>query len=410
MTPSGDRASESDVAAEKLWSAATGRRFPLHAVLRPRYRETQKARWRRLGEGESSDKSEHSKSQLPLAFSRAGSVTMGPVKTASRNHRRRLKNRTRARRRKRPAIARRACTIGPANCVENYDSIYEIASDPGCIDEPVIRVEPAASETLYYHRNQQYSVTALMSSTGAVVERYAYTAYGEPKFLRSTGTVLTDSVKDNRFTYTGRERDESIGLYHFRARMYDGESGGFCGRDPLMYIDGLRLYAYAKLRPLHWLDFTGLKPVGVVPQVLDFLKANCKRKFNPMKKENFPGRARGTTGCVAGKIEGILSDNLSQDEEMHTQCGFDECTTEHEADHVLYYKEICGEDFCKGKSCEENEYGMISLNGRGCGTVLQCPAYIISLNCMVPEIQTNTSRTVTGRSMPIVSMRQQKSS
>ena len=138
-------------------------------------------------------------------------------------------------REKRPAAARRACTIGPANCVENYDSIYEFASDPGYIDEPVIRVEPAANETLYFHRNQQYSVTALTSSTGAVVERYAYTAYGEPKFLSGTGTVLTDSAKDNRYTYTGREWDKVIGLYHFRARMYDVESGRFCGRDPIGY-------------------------------------------------------------------------------------------------------------------------------------------------------------------------------
>ena len=29
------------------------------------------------------------------------------------------------------------------------------------IDEPVLRYEPSATETLYYHRNQQYSVTAL---------------------------------------------------------------------------------------------------------------------------------------------------------------------------------------------------------------------------------------------------------
>jgi RHS repeat-associated protein len=67
-----------------------------------------------------------------------------------------------------------------------------------------------------------------------VVERYAYSAYGEPKLLSGTGTVLPDSAKDNRYTYTGREWDKAIGLYHFRARMYDSESGRFCGRDPLI--------------------------------------------------------------------------------------------------------------------------------------------------------------------------------
>jgi RHS repeat-associated protein len=186
------------------------------------------------------------------------------VKTASRKLHRRFKNRTRAGAGKRVTTARRACTVGPANCVENYDSIYETASDPGYIDEPVIRIEPAASETLYYSRNQQYSVTALTSSTGTVVERYAYSAYGEPKFFSGTGTVLTDSARDSRYTYTGRECDKAIGLYHFRARMYDAESGRFCGRDPIGFKGGGKnFYALLSLNPLDGTDPTGTRTMVI---------------------------------------------------------------------------------------------------------------------------------------------------
>ena len=32
------------------------------------------------------------------------------------------------------------------------------------------------------HRNQQYSIYAITDSAGAVSERYAYTAYGQPSF------------------------------------------------------------------------------------------------------------------------------------------------------------------------------------------------------------------------------------
>ena len=46
----------------------------------------------------------------------------------------------------------------------------------------------------------------------------------------------------NRYTYTGREWDETLGLYHFRARMYDSVSGKFLGRDPSGYVDGQSLY------------------------------------------------------------------------------------------------------------------------------------------------------------------------
>ena len=40
------------------------------------------------------------------------------------------------------------------------------------IDEPVLRVKPSASESLYYHRNQQYSVVALTNASAAIVERW----------------------------------------------------------------------------------------------------------------------------------------------------------------------------------------------------------------------------------------------
>jgi RHS repeat-associated protein len=101
------------------------------------------------------------------------------------------------------------------------------------IDEPVVRKAAGTSGTIhYYHRNQQYSITAMTSSTGAVAERYAYTAYGQPTILNASGTVLTSSAVGNRYTYTGREWDETLGLHHFRARWMSPLAGRFLGRDP----------------------------------------------------------------------------------------------------------------------------------------------------------------------------------
>ena len=108
----------------------------------------------------------------------------------------------------------------------------------------------------YYHRNQQYSVIALTSSTGAVQERYAYTAYGEPTITNATGSVLTASGVNNRYMYTGREWDNVIGQYHYRARMYDAGLGRFCSRDPIAYWDGLN--AYSSYFVLSKLDPSGL--------------------------------------------------------------------------------------------------------------------------------------------------------
>ncbi|WP_419194821.1 RHS repeat-associated core domain-containing protein [Novipirellula herctigrandis] len=73
-------------------------------------------------------------------------------------------------------------------------------------------------------------------------ERYAYDAYGTPTILDAAGTALTASAENNRYTYTGREYDVALGLYHYRARMYDPVAGRFCSRDPIGYVDGLSLY------------------------------------------------------------------------------------------------------------------------------------------------------------------------
>jgi len=111
------------------------------------------------------------------------------------------------------------------------------------IDEPVVRKTAGTGGTLvYFHRNQQYSVYALTDSSGNVSERYAYTAYGQPTFLNASATVQTSSAANNRYTYTGREWDQTIGLTHFRARWISGVVGRFISRDSIGYGDGLSLY------------------------------------------------------------------------------------------------------------------------------------------------------------------------
>ena len=126
------------------------------------------------------------------------------------------------------------------------------------IDEPVMR---AGNQHRYYHRGQQYSVTALTDSSGNVTERYAYTAYGTPTITDGAGATLTTSADNNRYTYTGREWDETLSLYHYRARMYDSISGRFLGRDPIGYlVDGPGLYLYVSSKPLVFVDSTGNSP------------------------------------------------------------------------------------------------------------------------------------------------------
>jgi RHS repeat-associated protein len=130
---------------------------------------------------------------------------------------------------------------------------YVVAS---YIDEPVVRKAAGTSGTIhYYHRNQQYSITAVTTSSGSVAERYAYTAYGQPTILDSSGSVLSSSAINNRYTYTGREWDQTLGLYHFRARWMSGLAGRFMGRDAIGY-EGSEwgLYEFVDSNPCDRLD------------------------------------------------------------------------------------------------------------------------------------------------------------
>ncbi|QDV86154.1 RHS repeat domain-containing protein [Planctomycetes bacterium TBK1r] len=102
---------------------------------------------------------------------------------------------------------------------------------------------PSIKFTVRYLRGQQYSITALTDSSGAIKERYAYDAYGGLSIFDGSGTARTTTAEGNRYTYTGREWDAELTLYHYRARMYDSSSGRFCSRDPIGYADGFNLYS-----------------------------------------------------------------------------------------------------------------------------------------------------------------------
>ena len=150
------------------------------------------------------------------------------------------------------------------------------------VDEPVLLIDGTAAgsvgagtdERFYYHRNQQYSITALTDNSGTPVERYAYTAYGEPTILDGAGTTTrTASFIGNPYLYTARAYDAETGLYYFRARMYEGRKGRFLSHDPIMYPDGANTYKgwFATRRT----DSMGLAECGDCPAKTYNEKTHC---------------------------------------------------------------------------------------------------------------------------------------
>ncbi|MFN7290719.1 MAG: RHS repeat domain-containing protein [Pirellula sp.] len=160
-----------------------------------------------------------------------------------------------------------------------FDSIESLTTSFSASVVPTLETTTVTEVALGYHRNQQYSITAMTTSTGAVAERYAYTAYGQPTILNASGSVLTGSAVGNRFTYTGREWDETLGLHHFRARWMSPLAGRFLGRDPIgyegsewglyEYLDGHALFGCDPFGKdwHHQLPLDGIEPAAFVAAI-----------------------------------------------------------------------------------------------------------------------------------------------
>ncbi len=186
--------------------------------------------------------------------------------------------------------------------------------------------EQITSENLnrHYDSNQQYSITALTDGGGTIVERYAYTAYGQVSFHDASGTVQTASASNSRYTYTGREWDEGLSLCHYRARMYDAVSGRFLSRDPIGFRGSKwNFYKFLGCKPLRYLDPLGLQDITFPPILID--PPNIDPPAPPIDwPENPTGTGLLTGACQQIKdrlrasmhpvIAKILEDQLSPSE------------------------------------------------------------------------------------------------
>jgi len=152
--------------------------------------------------------------------------------------------------------------------------------------------------------NQQYSITAVTTSAGAIAERYAYTAYGQPTILNASGTPLSPqtSTLSNRYSYTGREWDSTLGLHHFRARWMSPIAGRFLSRDPIDY-EGSQwgLYDYVAINPLVNTD-----PAGLGDSVSEYYK-KCMEKA--VGKKNPVDFCR----CMCAPIAPVAGKNCEKD-------------------------------------------------------------------------------------------------
>jgi len=128
---------------------------------------------------------------------------------------------------------------GSGNFVKRY--VYGVD-----LDEVLLEID-GSNDITYLHHDRMGSIIATTDDTGAVINTYAYSPWGE-----------CSSMSGTTFGFTGQRFDAETGLYFYKHRHYSPAIGRFLQPDPVRYEDGLNLYQYGHNNPNVYMDPMGL--------------------------------------------------------------------------------------------------------------------------------------------------------
>jgi len=125
---------------------------------------------------------------------------------------------------------------------------------PVYIDAMILRDRDAdgngsLEERLYAQQDANFNVTAIISTSGAVQERFALDAYGQVTFLNASWTTQSSSASDWVYLHQGGRFQAVGGTYSFRNRDYSIALGRWVQLDPLGLKVDANPYRYALNSP-----------------------------------------------------------------------------------------------------------------------------------------------------------------
>jgi len=110
-------------------------------------------------------------------------------------------------------------------------------------------------DVYYYHADHLGSASWITDASGIPLQHLQYLPFGE-SFINQRAT---GSSYNERFTFTGKEKDSETGFYYFGARYYDPSlSGLFISVDPMAdKYPSISPYAYCAWNPVKLVDPDG---------------------------------------------------------------------------------------------------------------------------------------------------------
>jgi RHS repeat-associated protein len=122
-------------------------------------------------------------------------------------------------------------------------------------DDTQREVDQAGTTSLRYQLdNHLGSVSLEVDGAAQLISYEEYFPYGGTAFIAGRNQK---EVKLKDYRYSGKERDDSTGLYYYGARYYAPWLGRWMKPDPAGTVDGLNLYAFVGGNPVLYGDVDG---------------------------------------------------------------------------------------------------------------------------------------------------------
>jgi len=127
------------------------------------------------------------------------------------------------------------------------------------------QVLAASSGNVYYLKDRLNTVNEITNATGDIVQKMEYSAFGVLRSVKDAAGGEVDFAAApvrTSFAYTGREFEPELGMYYYRARYYDPNTGRFLQQDPdpgklTSPITFLSKYIYTGNNPVMFGDPSG---------------------------------------------------------------------------------------------------------------------------------------------------------
>jgi RHS repeat-associated protein len=103
-----------------------------------------------------------------------------------------------------------------------------------------------------------FNVTAIMTPTGTVVERYGYDAFGAVRYMDGSFGSRSSSSYAWETLFGAYRYDAPTGLYQVRNRYFHSKLGRWSTRDPIAENGGINLYQFVSNDPIDHFDPFGL--------------------------------------------------------------------------------------------------------------------------------------------------------